>query len=116
MSFVHTLWQLYLTAGIIMWPSARGGAALSTGSAVVARWFQTHRGTAIGFCRRRHVRRPAHHHPARQLDRPRSGLARERLWLGLGLLVVVLPLAAWLVRNTPRGARRAARTAPSGWR
>jgi len=38
LAFVHTLWQLYVTAGILMALGA-GGAALSTGSSVVARWF-----------------------------------------------------------------------------
>ena len=46
-SFIHSLPQLYLTVGVLMSMGA-GGAALSTGSAVVARWFDTHRGAAIG--------------------------------------------------------------------
>jgi len=46
-SFVSSLWQLFVSAGVLMAIGA-GGAALSTGSAIVARWFDTHRGMAMG--------------------------------------------------------------------
>src|SRR5438034_1067444 len=46
--FVTKLWHLFVTAGVIMAVGA-GGAALSTGSAIVARWFDTHRGMAMGL-------------------------------------------------------------------
>ena len=51
------------------WPLGAGGAALSTGSSVVARWFQTHRGTAIGFAA--------------------GGMSAGQL--------IVIPLASWIV-------------------
>ncbi len=99
-AFVHTLWQLYLAAGVVMAVGA-GGAALSTGSAVVARWFQTHRGTAIGFA-------AAGMSAGQLIVIPLAswlvlgyGWRASAMWLGLGLLAVVLPLGAWLVRNTP---------------
>src|SRR5262249_28827755 len=47
-SFVHHLWQIYLTAGVLMALGA-GGVALTTGSTVVARWFEARRGLAIGI-------------------------------------------------------------------
>src|SRR5213593_5173527 len=46
--FVTKLWHLFVTAGVIMAVGA-GGAALSTGSAIVARWFDTSRGVAMGL-------------------------------------------------------------------
>src|SRR5919109_2467821 len=46
-AFVTSLWQLFVTAGVVMAIGA-GGAALSTGSAIVARWFEKHRGIAMG--------------------------------------------------------------------
>src|SRR2546427_2873138 len=46
--FVTKLWHLFVTAGVIMAVRA-GGAALSTGSAIVARWVDTHRGMAMGL-------------------------------------------------------------------
>jgi MFS family permease len=106
MSFAHTLWQLYLTAGVLMAVGA-GGAALSTGSAVVARWFHTHRGTAIGFAAGGMSAGQLIVIPLASWLVLGQGWRASSLWLGLGLLAGVLPLAAWLVRNTPeeRGQR-----------
>jgi MFS family permease len=106
MSFVDTLWQLYVTAGIVMAIGA-GGAALSTGSAVVARWFQTHRGTAIGFAAGGMSAGQLIVIPLASWLVVGQGWRASAMWLGLGLLALVLPLSAWLVRNTPeeRGLR-----------
>src|ERR671930_763165 len=46
-AFVVRLWQLFVSAGVLMAIGA-GGAALSTGSAIVARWVDKHRGMAMG--------------------------------------------------------------------
>src|SRR5262245_23233924 len=106
MSFVHSLWALYLTAGIIT-AIGSGGAALSTGSAVVARWFQTHRGTAIGFAAGGLSAGQLIVIPLASWIVVAHGWRASALWLGAGLLVTVVPLAAWFVRNTPeeRGVR-----------
>jgi MFS family permease len=106
MAFAHTLWQLYLAAGVVMAVGA-GGAALSTGSAVVARWFQTHRGMAIGFAAGGMSAGQLILLPLASWLVLAHGWRASILWLGVGLLVLVLPLAAWLVRNTPeeRGLR-----------
>lgn len=100
MAFAHTLWQLYLAAGVVMAVGA-GGAALSTGSAVVARWFQTHRGMAIGFAAGGMSAGQLIVIPLASWLVLAQGWRASTLWLGVGLLVLVLPLAAWLVRNTP---------------
>ena len=106
MAFVHTLWQLYLAAGVIMAVGA-GGAALSTGSAVVARWFQTRRGTAIGFAAGGMSAGQLIVIPLASWLVLEYGWRASSMWLGLGLLATVLPIGAWLVRNTPedRGLR-----------
>jgi MFS family permease len=106
MAFVHTLGQLYATAGVLMAVGA-GGAALSTGSSVVARWFHTHRGTAIGFAAGGMSAGQLIVIPLASWLVISHGWRFSATWLGLGLLVLVLPLAAWLVRNTPeeRGLR-----------
>jgi len=106
MAFAHTLWQLYLTVGVVMAVGA-GGAALSAGSAVVARWFQTHRGMAIGFAAGGMSAGQLIVIPLASWLVLAQGWRASAMWLGLGLLVLVLPLAAWLVRNTPeeRGLR-----------
>ena len=106
LAFVHSLWQLYVTAGIIMALGA-GGAALSTGSSVVARWFHTHRGTAIGFAAGGMSAGQLIVIPLASWIVVSQGWRVSALWLGVGLLVLVLPLAAWFIRNTPeeRGVR-----------
>jgi MFS family permease len=106
MAFVRSLWQLYLTAGVVMAIGA-GGAALSTGSAVVARWFQTHRGTAIGFAAGGMSAGQLIVIPLASWIVLGPGWRASALYLGLGLLALVLPFTAWLVRNTPeeRGLR-----------
>jgi MFS family permease len=106
MAFVHSLPELYLTAGIIT-AIGSGGAALSTGSAVVARWFQTHRGTAIGVAAGGLSAGQLIVIPLASWIVIGYGWRVSALWLGVGLLVLVLPVAAWLVRNTPeeRGLR-----------
>jgi MFS family permease len=106
LAFAHTLWQFYLAAGIVM-ALGSGGAALSAGSAVVARWFQTQRGTAMGLA-------AGGMSGGQMIVIPLAGWLVlghgwrvSALWLGLGLLLLIVPLAAWLVRNTPeeRGRR-----------
>src|SRR5712691_12134751 len=47
-SAIHTLWQAYLTTGVLMGIGA-GGLGLATGSVIAARWFETRRGLAIGL-------------------------------------------------------------------
>jgi MFS family permease len=106
LAFVHALWQLYVTAGIVMALGA-GGAALNTGSSVVARWFHTHRGMAIGFAAGGMSAGQLVVIPLASWIVVSQGWRSSALWLGVGLLVVVLPLVAWLIRNTPeeRGLR-----------
>src|SRR5712691_547565 len=47
-SAIHTLWQAYLTTGILMGVGS-GGLGLATGSVIAARWFESRRGLAIGI-------------------------------------------------------------------
>ena len=105
-SFLASLWQLYATFGVIMAVGA-GGVALSTGSSVVARWFDTHRGAAIGVAAGGMSAGQLVFLPVAASLTLIYGWRSSLLWLGVGLLVIVLPIAAWLIRNTPeeRGLR-----------
>src|SRR5256886_16538513 len=47
-SFIQKLWHVYVMTGVFMALGA-GGVALTTGSTVVARWFEARRGLAIGI-------------------------------------------------------------------
>src|SRR2546428_4627319 len=51
-AFVQQLWHVYVTAGLFMALGA-GGVAITTGSTVVARWFEARRGVALGGAPRR---------------------------------------------------------------
>src|SRR5688572_24689296 len=105
-SFVTRLWHIYLTAGVLMAAGA-GGAALSTGSAVVARWFEKRRGVAMGLAAGGMSAGQLIVIPLATVLTFTYGWRSSFLWLGIGLLVLVVPLGAWLVRNTPeeRGVR-----------
>ena len=105
-AFIESLWQLYVTVGVLMSVGA-GGAALSTGSAVVARWFETHRGAAMGLAAGGMSAGQLVMIPLATALTLAWGWRASFLWLGLGLLALVLPLGAWLVRNAPeeRGLR-----------
>src|SRR6185295_18956259 len=105
-SLVTRLWHIYLTAGVLMAAGA-GGAALSTGSAVVARWFDKHRGVAMGLAAGGMSAGQLIIIPLATALTFTYGWRSSFLWLGVGLLVIVVPIGAWLVRNTPeeRGLR-----------
>src|SRR5688572_9552971 len=105
-SFITKLWHIFLTAGVLMAVGA-GGAAMSTGSAVVARWFERRRGIAMGFAAGGMSAGQLIVIPLATLLTLTYGWRSSFLWLGIGLLVLVVPIGAWLIRNTPeeRGLR-----------
>jgi MFS family permease len=105
-SFVTKLWHIFLTAGVLMAVGA-GGAAMSTGSAVVARWFERRRGVAMGFAAGGMSAGQLIVIPLATMLTLTYGWRSSFLWLGVGLLLLVVPIGAWLIRNTPeeRGVR-----------
>jgi MFS family permease len=105
-SFVTKLWHIFVTAGVLMAVGA-GGAAMSTGSSVVARWFEKRRGVAMGFAAGGMSAGQLVVIPLAMALTLTYGWRSSFLWLGIGLVVLVVPVAAWLIRNTPeeRGAR-----------
>ena len=107
MSFVHNLWQLYLTAGV-RHGRGRGRRGAEHGLRRRRALVRYASGHGDRRRRRRHVRRPAHASSRSPPgSRSNQGWRSSVLWLGLGLLAIVLPLAAWFIRNTPeeRGVR-----------
>ena len=93
-SFVTKLWHIFVTA-------------MSTGSAVVARWFEKRRGMAMGFAAGGMSAGQLIVIPLATVLTLTFGWRSSFLWLGVGLLVLVVPIGAWLIRNTPEehGAR-----------
>jgi MFS family permease len=98
---VVSLWQLYLTAGVLM-AVGSGGIATSVTAAVAARWFDTRRGLIIGIF--------GGGVAAGQLLIVPLAMWLTLVWswrvaflvLGASFLVVMLPLILGLVRNDPR--------------
>jgi predicted MFS family arabinose efflux permease len=105
-AFVQRLWHVYVTAGLFMALGA-GGVALTTGSTVIARWFESRRGLAIGIAAGGMSAGQLIVIPLATAITAYQGWRTSYLWLGGGLLLLVLPLAAWLIRNNPedRGLR-----------
>ena len=100
-SQIRSQWQLFLTAGVLMAMGA-GGAAMSTAASVVARWFEGRRGLVMGIA-------GAGMSAGQLLIFPLAtwlilhwGWRQSYSSLGIGLLIVVLPLAIVLIRNDPK--------------
>ena len=98
---VVSLWQLYLTVGVLVAVGA-GGLASSVTAAVAARWFDTRRGLVLGLFGAGLA--------AGQLLVVPAAMGLTLVWgwriaflvLGGGFLALILPLILALVRNDPR--------------
>ncbi len=92
-----------------------GGVALTTGSTVVARWFEARRGLAIGIAAGGMSAGQLIVIPLAMALTVWFGWRTSFLWLGIGLLVLVLPVCLGLIRNNPedRGARPYGATGPA---
>jgi MFS family permease len=113
-AFVQRLWHIYVTAGVLMALGA-GGAALTTGSAVVARWFDRRRGLAMGLAAGGMSAGQLIVIPLATALTVWFGWRTSFFWLGLGLLVLVLPVGLALIRNNPedRGLQPYGATGPA---
>lgn len=105
-SRVRHLWQVYLTAGLLM-AVGSGGLGLATGASVAARWFETRRGVVIGLAAGGMSAGQLIVIPLATALMLWYGWRASLLWLGAGLFGLILPVAAWLIRNDPadRGVR-----------
>src|SRR2546428_8890462 len=102
--FVTKLWHLVVTAGVIMAVGA-GGAALSTGSAIVARWFDTHRGMAMGLAAGGMSAGQLLIVPLATMLTYTYGWRSSFLWLRIGLGVLIVPPRLLPLRRTPEPPR-----------
>jgi MFS family permease len=105
-SFVQALWHVYLATGLVMALGA-GGLGLATGSAVAARWFETRRGLVMGIAAGGMSAGQLIVIPLATALTLWLGWRMSFFWLGVGLLVTVLPIGLWLVGDNPedRGLR-----------
>jgi MFS family permease len=99
-AFVRALWHVYVTAGLLMALGA-GGVGLSTGSSVIARWFEARRGLAFGLAAGGMSAGQLVIIPLATALTVYFGWRTSYLWLGVGLLVLIVPVALAFVRNAP---------------
>jgi len=112
-AFVQTLWHLYVTVGVLMALGA-GGLAMTTGSTIVARWFEARRGLAFGITGAAMSAGQLVIIPLAMWLTLAYGWRTSYLWLGAGLLVLVLPILIGFIRNDPeaQGLRPYGATGP----
>ncbi len=112
-SFVQKLWHVYVTTGLFMALGA-GGVAMTTGATVAARWFEARRGVAIGIAAGGMSAGQLVVIPLAMALTLWFGWRSSFFWLGVGLLLTVLPIALWLMKNDPadRGLRPYGATGP----
>jgi MFS family permease len=110
---VQSLWHVYATA--MLMALGAGGVAMSTGSAVVTRWFEERRGLALGIAAGGMSAGQLVVFPLAAALILWIGWRASYLWLGLGVFVLILPIAAWLIRNDPeeRGLQPYGATGPA---
>lgn len=99
-SLVRSLWHVYVASGILMAAGA-GGTAMSTASTVAARWFESRRGLVIGLLGGALSAGQLVVIPLAMGLAVTYGWRQSYLTLGLGLLLLVLPVTFWLVRDDP---------------
>jgi MFS family permease len=106
MGLSTSLWQIYVTAGVLMAVGA-GGLGMATGSVIAMRWFDGKRGMAIGFAAGGMSAGQLLIIPLATLLTTTHSWRVSTVWLGVGLFVLILPVALFLVWNDPtdRGVR-----------
>jgi len=99
-AFIGHLWQMYLFAGLLMAGGA-GGLGLATAATVAARWFVARRGLILGILGGAMSAGQMLIVPLAMLLIRYYGWRSSFLWLGVGILMVALPVILWLVRDDP---------------
>ena len=100
-AFVSQLWHIYLASGVAMALGA-GGATLTAAIPLAARWFDKRRGLVIGIAGAAMSAGQLVVIPLAMWLTLRLGWRQSYLWLGLGLLALILPLSAILLRSDPK--------------
>jgi MFS family permease len=100
-SFVAHLWQLYASAGVLMAIGA-GGLSMATISTIAARWFVARRGLILGILGGAMSAGQMLVVPLSMVIIHLYGWRSSFLWLGIGVLVVALPLILAFVRDDPK--------------
>ena len=100
-SFVGHLWQLYASAGVLMAMGA-GGLSMATISTIAARWFVARRGLILGILGGAMSAGQMLIVPLSMVIIHLYGWRSSFLWLGIGVLLVALPLILAFIRDDPK--------------
>jgi MFS family permease len=98
---VTALWQVYLTAGVLM-ALGSGGVGMSTAATVAARWFEGRRGLVMGVIGGAMSAGQLIIVPLAVILTLTLGWRQSFVWLGILLFVVAVPLTLLFIRNDPR--------------
>jgi predicted MFS family arabinose efflux permease len=99
-AFVQQLWHVYVTAGLLMAIGA-GGVTMTTGSSLIARWFEARRGLAIGLVGAAMSAGQLVVFPLATFITVYFGWRTSFLVLGAAVLALALPVGLGLIRNDP---------------
>jgi sugar phosphate permease len=99
-SSIVTLWQAYLIFGVLIMFGV-GGVASPAAAVAVARWFTARRGLAFGVVSAGSAAGQLVLLPAMATLINVVGWRAAFVWLGVGVLVVALPVVLFLLRDDP---------------
>jgi MFS family permease len=100
-AYMTRLWHLYVASGILMSVGA-GGATLTSAVPLLMRWFDRRRGLVMGIAGAAMSAGQLVVIPLATWLTLTVGWRQSYIWLGLGLVVLILPVGAALLRNDPR--------------
>lgn len=98
---VTELWHLVIASGVLMALGA-GGGTLTPAIPLIARWFDTHRGLAVGIAGAAMSAGQLVMIPLATWLTLTVGWRESYVWLGVGLFVLILPIGVVFIRNDPR--------------
>ena len=107
---IVSLWQAYAIFGVLIMVGV-GGASSPTSAVAVARWFTARRGLALGVVAAGSAAGQLVLLPAMATLIGAAGWRAAFFWLGVGILVVALPIVVLLLRDDPDEAGERARAA-----
>src|SRR5215467_566563 len=111
-AMVHNFWQFAVVYGVLV-PIGLAGTGPVIASGVVARWFNKRRGTALSVLGSASMTGMSLLVPAVTWLILNAGWRTTYILIGLGVLVLTLPLCALVVRDSPESVGLEADGAPT---
>src|SRR2546428_5646975 len=99
-AMVHNVWQFAVVYGVLV-PLGLAGTGPVIASGVVARWFSKRRGTALSVLGSASMTGMSLLVPAVTWLILTTGWRTTYMVIAAGILVIVLPLCLWVVRDSP---------------